>query len=89
MNYIIGFAIWTFIGLAIGMVMRMFYRVPTTDRWLSLTFGFFGAFIGGMLGTSGYVHHDPNPFRFGGMLGALLGATFFAACYHFTTDKGV
>ncbi|MEO5510006.1 MAG: hypothetical protein ABIV28_04240 [Longimicrobiales bacterium] len=89
MNYIIGFAVWITIGVVIAVVMRMFYKVAGAESWLTFVFGFFGAFIGGMLGTAGYVHHDPNPFRFGGMLGALLGALFFTACYHFTEDKGV
>ncbi len=89
MNYIIGFAVWIAIGVIIAIAMRMFYKVARTDAWLTFTFGFFGAFIGGMLGTAGYVHHDPNPFRFGGMTGALLGAILFTTCYHFTAEKGV
>lgn len=89
MNYIIGFIVWIALGVIGAAIMRFFYRVEGTDAWLTFTFGFFGAFIGGMLGTSGYVHHDPNPFRFGGMLGAALGALLFTAMYHFTTDKAV
>jgi uncharacterized membrane protein YeaQ/YmgE (transglycosylase-associated protein family) len=89
MHYILGFITWTVVGLVLGFMVRMVYKVEQTDLWLSLTFGFFGAFIGGMLGTSGYVHHDPNPFRFGGILGAALGATLFSAIYSFTTDKAV
>lgn len=89
MNYILGFILWTVLGLVLGALVRAVYRVERTDLWLSLTFGFFGAFIGGMLGSSGYVHHDPNPFRFGGILGATLGALFFVSVYHFTSDKAV
>ncbi len=88
-DFIIGFAIWIAVGVVAAMAVRLFYRVPRTDAWLTFVFGFFGAFIGGMLGTSGYVHHDPNPFRFGGILGAALGALFFTAVYHFTSDKAV
>ena len=87
MNYILGFITWTVAGLVLGYIVRTVYRVERTDLWLSLVFGFFGAFIGGMLGTAGYVHHDPNPFRFGGILGAVLGAILFTWIYHFTTEK--
>jgi uncharacterized membrane protein YeaQ/YmgE (transglycosylase-associated protein family) len=89
MHYILGFIIWTVIGLVAGGLVRAFYRVADTDLWLSLTFGFFGAFIGGMLGTSGYIHHDPSPVRFGSLLGATIGALFIVGVYHFTTDKVV
>jgi uncharacterized membrane protein YeaQ/YmgE (transglycosylase-associated protein family) len=89
MHYILGFITWTVLGLVLGFIVRTVYKVQGTDLWLSLVFGFFGAFIGGMLGSSGYVHHDPNPFRFGGILGAALGASLFSFIYSFTTDKAV
>ena len=89
MTFIMGFAVWTAIGLAAGFALRVLYRVPRTDLWLSLVFGFFGAFIGGMLGSSGYVHHDPNPLRVGALIGALSGSFLFAWIYHFTSDKAV
>ena len=85
----VGFALWITIGVVVALAVRMFYKVTGTEGWLTVTFGFFGAFIGGMLGTAAYVHHDPNPFRFGGLLGALMGAIFFTACYHFTQERGV
>lgn len=89
MHYILGFITWIVIGVIAAGIMRFAYRVARTDAWLTFAFGFFGAFIGGMLGTSGYVHHDPNPFRFGGILGAVLGSLFFTAVYHFSSDKAV
>jgi uncharacterized membrane protein YeaQ/YmgE (transglycosylase-associated protein family) len=56
---------------------------------MTFTLGMFGAFIGGMLGTSAYIFHDPNPMRLGGMLGALIGASFFSFLYHFVARKAV
>ena len=84
-----GLAIWLVIGLAIGFLMRMFYRNALTEPILTVTFGVFGAFIGGMLGTSPYIHHDPSPWRLGGMLGALMGSLFFSFLYHFATRKAI
>jgi uncharacterized membrane protein YeaQ/YmgE (transglycosylase-associated protein family) len=52
-------------------------------------FGIFGAFIGGMLGTSPYIFHDPTPLRFGSLLGAFLGAVFFSFLYHFIARKAI
>ena len=89
MNIIAGFAVWTAIGLASGFALRILYRVARTDTWLTLVFGFFGAFIGGMLGTSAYVHHAPEPLRVGGVIGALLGSLLFTWMYHFVSDKAV
>lgn len=83
-----GFGVWLIIGLAAGFLMRS-YRAPATELVLTLTFGVFGAFIGGMLGTSPYIHHDPTPLRLGGLLGATLGALFFTFLYHFTARRAI
>ena len=89
MNFFAGLATWLVIGLAAGFVIRMLYRTAATEPMLTVTFGVFGAFIGGMLGTSPYIFHDPTPLRFGSLLGALLGATFFTFLYHFIARKAI
>lgn len=89
MNFFAGLAIWLVIGLAAGFVIRMLYRTAATEPMLTVTFGVFGAFIGGMLGTSPYIHHDPSPWRLGGLLGAVTGALFFSFLYHYMTRKAI
>jgi uncharacterized membrane protein YeaQ/YmgE (transglycosylase-associated protein family) len=87
--YIIGFVVWTTIGILAGLAVDLLYRGPTTTRALTLIFGFFGAFIGGMLAMSGYLFHDPAPLRPGGLLGAAAGAIGFTFLYHFIAKKVV
>lgn len=89
MAFIGGFAIWLVVGLIGAFVMRAVYRGPDTTPVLTIAFGIFGAFIGGMLGTSAYVFHDPTPMRFGGILGAVLGAIFFTFVYNIVAKKFV
>lgn len=87
MTFLTGFAVWIALGLAGGLLVRLLVRAPETAAWLSLVFALFGAFIGGMLGTSPYIHHDPNPLRLGSLLGAAIGAVAFAAIYHVAARK--
>lgn len=87
--FIIGFAVWIAIGIAAGFATFAFYRGPTTTQLMSITLGAFGAFIGGMLGMSPYIHHAPLPLRFGGILGALMGAIFFTITYHFVAKRAI
>jgi uncharacterized membrane protein YeaQ/YmgE (transglycosylase-associated protein family) len=89
MRYVIGFVIWIVIGLVAAGVMRIIARAAATSAPVTFIFGIFGAFIGGMLGVSGYVFHDPAPVRFGGLLGALLGAFFFTYLYHYMARKAI
>ena len=89
MQFVFGLGVWWAIGLATGFAMRVVYRAEATTGVLSLLFGGFGAFIGGMLGTSPYIHHDPVPLRFGGLTGAVLGAILFTFLYHFTARKAI
>jgi uncharacterized membrane protein YeaQ/YmgE (transglycosylase-associated protein family) len=89
MTFIAGFAVWIVFSLIAGFLVRTFYRAPGTETWLTFVFAFFGAFIGGMLGTSPYVHHDPNPLRIGALIGAAIGAAAFAAIYHTAAKKAV
>ena len=89
MTFIIGFLVWLAVGVIAGLIMPRAYRAGATVPLLTVVFGIFGAFIGGMLGTSPYIFHDPTPLRFGSLLGALLGATFFTFLYHFIARKAI
>ncbi|MGQ0562956.1 MAG: GlsB/YeaQ/YmgE family stress response membrane protein [Gemmatimonadota bacterium] len=89
MDFIIGFIVWTVIGLIGGSVMMRAYRTAGTEPWLTVVFGFLGAFVGGMLGSSAHVFHGATPLRAGGLIGAVLGALFFSFLYHFIERKAV
>lgn len=89
MNYVPGFIVWIAFGLIVPFVVRMLYRGPGTTTFMTQTLGMFGAFIGGMLGTSPYIFHDPTPLRFGALLGALAGASFFSFLYHYMARHAV
>ncbi len=89
MAYIIGFLIWLAIGIIAAVVLHVGYRGPTTTVGLGLFFGIAGAFIGGMLGVAPYVTHDPSPLRFGGLLGAVLGAFLTPFLYHLVARKAL
>lgn len=87
--FIIGIAVWIALGLAAGFAAFFFFRGPTTTLIMGLTLGAFGAFIGGMLGMSPYIHHAPLPLRLGGLIGATAGAIFFSVTYHFIAKKAI
>jgi uncharacterized membrane protein YeaQ/YmgE (transglycosylase-associated protein family) len=89
MMYVTGFLIWLVIGIAAAFLLRLVYRGPTTTLGLGLFFAIAGAFIGGMLGVSPYVTHDPSPMRFGGLLGAVLGGLLFVYLYHLIARKAL
>jgi uncharacterized membrane protein YeaQ/YmgE (transglycosylase-associated protein family) len=89
MPFIVGFLVWIAIGVAGGLILRAAYRGPATTAALTLAFGVFGAFIGGMLGASAYIFHDPNPLRVGALIGAVLGALFFTFVYNLAAKKAV
>ena len=89
MTFIGGFLIWLAFGVLAGLVIPRAYRAAGTVPLLTVVFGVFGAFIGGMLGTSPYIFHDPTPLRFGSLVGALLGSIFFSFLYHFIARKAV
>jgi uncharacterized membrane protein YeaQ/YmgE (transglycosylase-associated protein family) len=89
MSYVLGFVVWTLIGLAAATVIRTVARGPETSTFINILFGLFGAFVGGMLGVSGYVFHNPSPMRFGGLLGAVIGAFFFTYLYQYMARKAV
>ena len=87
MDFIIGFAIWLAFGVIASVAGQAILRGPGTAGVLTLFFGVMGAFTGGMLGVSGYIFHDPNPMRVGGIVGAAVGAIFIVFLYHFTARK--
>jgi uncharacterized membrane protein YeaQ/YmgE (transglycosylase-associated protein family) len=77
------------IGVLAGFALYIFFRGPQTTQVMTIVFGVFGAFIGGMLGMSGYLFHAPLPLRFGGLLGATMGALGFTFIYHFIARKAL
>lgn len=87
--FLMGLIVWAVIGFVIGFVVNMVYRGPETSTVMTLVFGFFGAFIGGMLAMSGYIFHDPAPLRIGGLIGASTGAAGFTFMYHFIAKKAL
>lgn len=89
MAFITGFAIWLVFGIIAGAVVKVGYKAPETNGALTIIFAIFGAFIGGMLGTSPYIHHDPTPLRVGALIGAVTGAFFFSWCYHFVARRAI
>ena len=89
MVYVIGLSIWVVFGVIAAFVMRIFLPSTETTAPLSFILAISGALVGGMLGVSAYVYHDPNPMRFGGLLGAFLGAFLFGWVYHIMARKAV
>lgn len=89
MAFVTGFLIWLAFGLVGGAVVKALYRAPGTVGVLTFTFAIFGAFIGGMLGVSAYVYHDPVPTRVGALVGAAIGSLFFSWVYHVIARKAV
>jgi uncharacterized membrane protein YeaQ/YmgE (transglycosylase-associated protein family) len=89
LDFAVGFLIWIVFGVVGGLLMDRRYRAVGTESWLTVVFGVFGAFVGGMLGTSAHVFHDATPLRIGGLIGAFLGAVFFTFLYHFIARKAV
>jgi uncharacterized membrane protein YeaQ/YmgE (transglycosylase-associated protein family) len=89
MTFVVGFLVWLALGVVAGFIVTRSYKAAATEAWLTIVFGIFGAFIGGMLGTSPYIFHDPTPLRVGSLIGALLGAVFFTSLYHFIARKAL
>jgi len=89
MTFITGFAVWIGIGIVGGVLARAIYRADGSAIMLAITFGVFGAFIGGMLGSSAHVFHDPTPLRMGGLIGAVSGGIIFPFIYQFIGRNAV
>lgn len=80
----IGIAIWIILGMFIGMVMKAVIKRPeeTAGHGVILAvLGAFGAVIGGMLGVGVLEFFHPDAISLGGMLGAVVFATFIAWLY--------
>lgn len=89
MEFAVGFLVWIVFGIIAGVIVKGSYKAAGTEAWLTIVFGVLGAFVGGMLGSSAHVFHDAHPLRAGGLIGAALGAAFFAFLYHFIARKAV
>ncbi len=89
MGYITGFGVWIAFAIVAAFLIWTLFRGPGTKAVVTFVFAVLGTFIGGMLGVSGYVFHDPSPLRFGGLAGALIGAFFFPFVYHFVGKKAL
>jgi len=87
MEYFIGFLVWLGIGVVGAAVVHKAYRGPDTAFLVTLYLAVMGAFVGGMLGVSGYVYHYPRPLRPGGLLGATAGAFICAYLYHMVARR--
>lgn len=87
MEYVIGFLVWLGIGLVVAGATYVAYRGPGTALVITVFLAVVGAFVGGMLGVSGYVYHLPRPLRLGGLVGAVVGATVCAYLYHLVARK--
>jgi len=89
LTFIVGFIVWILLGVVVGSIVPRVYRAAGTDGTLSIAFGLCGSFVGGMLGSAAHVYHNATPLRIGGLLGAILGAIFFATLYHFIARRVV
>ena len=88
MGYALGFLVWLGIAVAAFVIFRaVLGRTPHTVPWVGFLLTLFGTFIGGMLGVSAYIYHDPNPLRLGGIIGALLGGALFTGVYYWAAKK--
>lgn len=88
MPFVLGFLVWLGIAVAAFVVFRvLFGRTPHTAAPVAFVLTLFGTFVGGMLGVSGYIYNDPEPLRFGGLLGAVIGAMLFTGVYYWAARK--
>lgn len=89
MTFIVGFLVWIALGVVAGVIVPRVYKAAGTEQILTIAFGLCGSFVGGMLGSAAHVYHDATPLRIGGLLGAILGALFFAWLYHFMARRAI
>lgn len=88
MGFALGLLVWLGIAIVGFVVFRaLLGRTPNTTAWIAFFLTLFGTFVGGMLGVSGYIYNDPHPLRFGGLLGAVLGASLFSGIYYWAAKK--
>lgn len=89
MSYVAGFLVWIAFAVVAAFVLWTMYRGPGTTRVVTFMFALFGTFIGGMLGVSAYIWHDPSPLRVGALVGAVIGALLFPFIYHLVGRKAL
>jgi len=90
MGFALGLLVWLGIAIAGFVVFRaVMGRRPNTVPWIAFMLTLFGTFVGGMLGVSGFIYNDPHPLRFGGLIGAVLGAALFSSVYYWAARKMV
>ena len=80
----IGIGIWIVLGMLIGVVMKAIIKRPEETAGhgaILAVLGAFGAVIGGMLGVGILEFFDPRALSLGGMLGAVVFATFISWLY--------
>ena len=80
----IGIGIWIVLGMLIGVVMKAIIKRPEETPGhgaILAVLGAFGAVIGGMLGVGVLEFFDPRALSLGGMLGAVVFATFISWLY--------
>lgn len=80
----IGIGIWIALGMLIAMGMKAAVKRPeeTAGHGVILAvLGGFGAVVGGMLGVGIIEFYDPKALSLGGMLGAVVMATFMSWLY--------
>jgi hypothetical protein len=80
----IGIGVWIVLGMLIGMVMKAVIKRPEETAGhtpILAVLGAFGAVIGGMLGVGVIEFFDPRALSLGGMLGAVVFATFISWLY--------
>jgi uncharacterized membrane protein YeaQ/YmgE (transglycosylase-associated protein family) len=80
----IGVGIWIVLGVVIGMIMKAVIKRPEESPGHTPVLAFLGAagaVIGGMLGVGILEFFHPNALSLGGMLGAVVFATFISWLY--------
>ncbi len=71
----IGVGVWIVLGAVVALTMKILVRRPSArpgHTVLLVSFGAFGAVIGGMLGVGLFQFGDPKALSTGGMIGALF-----------------
>ena len=80
----IGIGIWIALGALIALAMKAVIKRPEETEGhteVLAALGAFGAVIGGMLGVGIIEFYDPRALSLGGVLGAVVSATFFSWLY--------
>lgn len=85
----IGVGIWIVLGAAIGLLMKVFVRLPDEPKsghsLILAVLGAFGAVIGGMLGVGAFSFYEPTALSLGGMAGAVVLSVLMSWTYRWGT----